>query len=82
MTRSLARLVTRAPTSVAIELQTLPALQPSVAIRQLTVEDAMRRRICQYRHGLSYAGSATMPECPSMCHCQQNRREKAEREES
>ena len=25
------------------------------AIRQLTVEDAMRRRDCQYRHGFSYA---------------------------
>ena len=30
------------------------------AIRQLTVEGAIRRRICHYQHGLSYARSATM----------------------
>ena len=29
-------------------------------VRQLTVENAIRRRICQYRHGFSYARSATM----------------------
>ena len=30
------------------------------AIRQLTVEDAIRRRICQYQHGFTYARSAAM----------------------
>ena len=61
MTRSPVRLVGGSPSSVAIERPTLPSSAACAwAIRQLTVENAIRRRICQYRHGFSYARSATM----------------------
>ena len=61
MTRSLVRLVAKNPSSVAIELLTLPVLQPCVGNTSIhPVENAMCRKLCQYRHGFSYARSATM----------------------
>ena len=53
------RLAGRFP-SVATELLALPALRGAWAIRQLAVENPTSRRIRQYRHGFSYARSASM----------------------
>ena len=49
MTRFLVRLVEGSPSFVAPELPSLPA------VRQVAVENAIRRRICPYRHGFSCA---------------------------
>ncbi len=58
MTRSVVRLAAKTLSFVAIESPTLPILRSCPwAIRQLTVESAIRRRIWQYRHGFSYAHS-------------------------
>ena len=60
LSRSLVRLAAGKPSSVAIELLLSQHCSRPWAIRQLTVENAIRRRICQYRHGFSYASSATV----------------------
>ena len=55
MTRSLVRLAPETPSLVAIDSPKLSQYYSRRwAIPQLTVEDAMRRRICQYRHGFSH----------------------------
>ena len=59
MTRSLVRLAAGTPSFLTVESPILPVLRPW-AIRQLTVEGAIRGRIYQYRHGFSYARSRTM----------------------
>ena len=59
MTRCLVRLAAGTPSFLTVESPILPVLRP-LAIRQLTVEGAIRGKIYQYRHGFSYARSGTM----------------------
>ena len=56
MTESPARLVEGSPSFVATELATSPQHRSrALAIPQPAVENAIRRRICQYLHGFSCA---------------------------
>ena len=60
MTRSLARLVAETHHLLPLSCQLSQHCSRPWEIRQLTVEDVIRRRVCQHRHGFSYARSATM----------------------